>query len=62
MTDDEDIYPPPPQDISSVFVAADLLSRSSYYSAKYKRVWLMEKVICSSTFFAGECPDACSIE
>ena len=33
----EDIDPPPPQDISNVFAAADLLSQSSYDTVKYKR-------------------------
>ena len=35
MDYNEDIYPPPLQDISNVFSAADLLSQSSYDSAKY---------------------------
>ena len=33
----EDLDPPPPQDISNVFAAEDLLSHSSSDSAKYKR-------------------------
>ena len=37
MTDNEDLDPPPPQDISNVFAAADLLSRSSSDSDQYKR-------------------------
>ena len=31
-----ELYPPPPQDISNVFVAADFLSRSLSDSDKYK--------------------------
>ena len=43
MAYNEDIDPPPPNDIMNVFVAADLSSHSSYNSAKYKRVWLKAK-------------------
>ena len=49
---------PPPQDISNVFVAADLLSHSSSYSDQYKCAWFKAKVICSSIISAGECPDS----
>ena len=62
MADNEDLYTPPPQDISNVFAAADFSSHSSSDSDKYKRVWLKEKVICSSVLYSGECPDACSRE
>ena len=51
MDYNEDIYPPPPQDISNVFAAADLLSHSSYASAKYKRAWLKAKAIRYSILF-----------
>ena len=37
MADNEELDPPPPQDISDVFAAADLSSRLSSDSAKYKR-------------------------
>ena len=40
MTDNEEIDLPPSQEISNVFAAADLSSRSSSDSAKYKRAWL----------------------
>ena len=59
MDFNEDIYPPPPQDILNVFVAAGLSSQSSSDSAKYKRVWLKGKVICSSLLYSGECTGAC---
>ena len=39
MSNDEDLDPPPPQDISNMFAEADLLSQSSSGSAKYKRRW-----------------------
>ena len=39
---------PSPQDMSNVFAAADLLSHSSYDSAKYKRAWIKAKLIHSS--------------
>ena len=54
----EGIYPPPPQDISNVFVAADLLSQSSYDTVKYKREWHRAKGICSSILSTGGSPDA----
>ena len=62
VADNEELYPPPPQDISNLFSVADLSSRSSYDSAKYKRACLKEKLIRSSILSAGECPDACSRE
>ena len=61
MTDNEDLDPTPPQDKSNIFAAADLLSHSSFDSAKYKCAWLKAKVIRSSILSAGECPDTCSI-
>ena len=54
----EDIYPPPPQDISNVFAAADLPSQSSYDSVKYKCAWHRAKGIRSSILSSGEIPDA----
>ena len=54
----EDIDPPPPQDISNMFSAADLSSQSSYDTVKYKRAWHREKGICSSILSSGESPDA----
>ena len=58
MAYNEDIYPPPPQDISNVFAVADLLSHSSSDSNKYKREWLKAKLIRSSILSAGEFPDS----
>ena len=49
----EDIYPPPPHDISNVFAAADLPSQLSYDSVKYKRAWHRAKVIRSSILSSG---------
>ena len=45
LADNEDIYPPPPQDISNVFSAADLSSHSSSDSNKYKCAWHRAKGI-----------------
>ena len=56
----EDIDPPPPHDISNVFVAAYLLSQSSYDSVKYKSTWHRAKGIRSSILSSGKIPDACS--
>ena len=56
----EEIDPPPPQDIPNVFAAADLSSCSSSDSNKYKPAWLKAKVIRSSILYSGECPDAYS--
>ena len=56
----EELDPPPPYDIMNMFAAADLLSRSSYDSYKYKCAWLKEKVIRSSILSYGEFPYACS--
>ena len=53
MAYNEGLYPPPPQDISNVFAAAYLSSRSSFDSAKFKRAWIKAKVICSSILSAG---------
>ena len=60
MAYNKDIDPTLPQDISNVFSAADLLSRSSSDSAKYKRAWHKARVIPSSILSAGESTDACS--
>ena len=59
MADNEELDPPPSQDISNVFSAADLLYRSSSDSAKYKRGCLKAKLIRSSILSTGECPHAC---
>ena len=66
MYDNEELYPPPPQDILNVFEATDLSYRSSSDSAKYKFEWLKAKVISSSILpareFSGACSRALSIE
>ena len=59
MADNEDLDPPPPQYILNLFVAADLSSRSSSDSDKYKHVCLKAKVISYTILYAGECPDVC---
>ena len=61
MAYNEDLDPPPPQDILNVFAAAELSSLSSSDLDRYKCAWLKVKVIRSSFFSAGECPYACSI-
>ena len=43
MADNEELNPPPPQDILNVFVAEGFLYSSSSYSAKNKRAWLRAK-------------------
>ena len=53
MTYNEDLDPPPPQDIWNVSAAAELLSHSSSDSVKYKHAWLTAKVIFSSILSAG---------
>ena len=53
MADNEDLYPPSPQDVSYVFSAVDLLYCSSSDSDKYKCEWLKAKVIRSSILYAG---------
>ena len=53
MADNEEVDPPPPQDLSTVFAAADLLSCSSSYSANYKRAWIKVKVIRYSFLSTG---------
>ena len=58
MADNEDLDPPPPHDISNVFVAAYLLSQSSYDTVKYKRAWHRAKGIHSSILSSGKSPDA----
>ena len=45
MDYDEDLDPPPPQDISNIFSGADMSSHLSSDSTKYKRAWLKTKVI-----------------
>ena len=45
MAENEETYPPPPQDISNMFAAVDLSSCSSSDSDKYKRAWLKARVI-----------------
>ena len=60
MYDNEELYPPPPQDILNVFEATDLSYRSSSDSAKYKFECLKAKVIRSSILSAGEFSGACS--
>ena len=60
MAYNEDLDPPPPQDILNVFAASDLSSQSSSDSDKYKRAWINPKVIRSSILYAGKCTDACS--
>ena len=44
----EDLDPPPPQDIPNVFSLADLSSQSSSDLAKYKCAWYKARVIRSS--------------
>ena len=62
MAYNEDLDPPPPQDISNVFAEAEFSSCSSSDSSKYKRAWLKAKVNRSSILSAGECPDSFSRE
>ena len=47
MAYNDDLDPPPPQDIPNVFAVADLSSRLSSDSNKYKRAWIKSKVIRS---------------
>ena len=60
MSYNEEIDPPPPQNILNVFAAGDLSSRSSSDRDKYKCGWIKEKVIRSSILSTGGCTDACS--
>ena len=60
MDDNEDMDPPLTKDTYNMFAAADLLSFSSYDSAKYKRAWHKKRVIRSFILYFWECPDACS--
>ena len=60
MADNEKLDIPQPQDILNVFAVADLSSRSSSDSDKYKCAWIKAKVIGSSILSAGEFPDTCS--
>ena len=62
MAGNEEIDTPPPQDISNVFAAVDLLSQSSYDTLKYKRAWQRAKGIRSYILSSGESPDARSRE
>ena len=57
MVYNEDIDPPPPQDISNVFAAADLSSQLLYDTVKYKRAWHRAEEIRSSILYSGESPD-----
>ena len=45
MADNEELDPPPLQDILNVFSTSDMSSRSSFDSAKYKYAWLKANVI-----------------
>ena len=62
MSDNEEIYPPPPQDILNVFATAELSSCSSSDSDKYKRAWIKTKVIRCSILYARKFPETCSRE
>ena len=62
MAGNEDIYTPPPQDISNVFAAADLSSQSLYDTVKYKSAWHRAKGIRSYILSSRESPDAQSRE
>ena len=53
IADDEELDPPPPQDILIFFAAYNLYSRSSSDLDKYKRVCIKEKVINYSILSAG---------
>ena len=53
MADNEELDPPPPQDVSNLFEAVELSSRSSSDSDKYKSAWINAKVISSSHLFSG---------
>ena len=53
MAYNEELDPPPQQDISNVFAAEDLLSRSSHDSAECKRAWLKAKAIRSYILYNG---------
>ena len=61
MAENEELDPAPPQDISNVFAAAELLSRSSSESDKYKRAWIKAKVIRSSVLSQGN-SQTCEVE
>ena len=52
IADNEELYPPSPQDMSNVFAATDLSYRLSYDSVKYKRTWLKAKSIHSYILFS----------
>ena len=54
----DNIYPPPPQDISNMFAVSELSSQSSYDTVKYKRACHRAKGIRSSILSSGESPEA----
>ena len=60
MAYNEDLDPPPPQDILNVFAAADFSSCSSSDSSKDIPACLKSKLIRSSILSAGGFPDACN--
>ena len=53
MADNEELDPPPPHHISNLSVEADLSSRSSSDSAKYKRAWIKAKAIHYYILYSG---------
>ena len=53
MADNEELDPPTPQDILNVFALADVSSRLSSDSNKYKVALLRLKVIRSSILYDG---------
>ena len=53
MDFNEDLDPPPQQDTSNVFAAADLSSHSYSDSDKYKHAWIKARLICSYILCAG---------
>ena len=58
VTENEELNPPPPQDILNVFATAELSSCSSSDSDKYKRAWLKAKIIRYYILSSVECPYA----
>ena len=50
MADNEELDPPPPQDISNVFSAVYLSYPSPY---EYRRAWVKAKIIRYSILYAG---------
>ena len=53
MAYNEELDPPPPQDILNLFSASEFSSRSSSDSAEYKCAWIKAKVIRSSILSTG---------